>query len=90
MYTYTEQEKVLVWNMATIVYGYSQNQYRRDRCGAWIEWSAFGNRNSIYGWEIDHIIPISKGGAHHVNNVQPLHWRNNASKADGPLVCAVR
>jgi 5-methylcytosine-specific restriction endonuclease McrA len=90
MHTYTEQDKMLVWNMGTIVPGYNMNQYRKDRCNAWIAWEAFGDRNSNHGWEIDHIIPVSKGGAHHINNVQPLHWKNNAAKADGPLVCAIR
>ncbi|MFM2384062.1 MAG: hypothetical protein RIQ72_634 [Candidatus Parcubacteria bacterium] len=89
MRRYTEREKILVWNMATIVPEYNQNEYRKDRCGAWIAWTSFGDRDSAYGWEIDHIIPVSRGGAHHINNVQPLHWRNNAAKADGPLVCVV-
>ncbi len=90
MYNYTESEKLLVWNMAIIVPGYNPNQYRKDCCGAWVKWEEFGNRNSNYGWEIDHIVPISKGGEHRTNNVQPLHWENNAAKADGPLICVVR
>lgn len=90
MNTYSDNDKAIVWNMATIVPGYDLNQYRKDRCGAWIAWADYGNRDSIYGWEIDHIIPLSKGGQHVTANVQPLHWKNNAAKADGPLVCVVR
>jgi 5-methylcytosine-specific restriction endonuclease McrA len=90
MRNYSENDKVLVWNMGTIVPGYDQNKYRRDRCGAWMAWTEYGNRDSAHGWEIDHIVPISRGGQHVINNAQPLHWRNNAAKADGPLVCAVR
>lgn len=86
---YTNQEILLVWNKGKIVPGYNASQYRKDACGAWMALSHYGNRNSNYGWEIDHIIPLSKNGAHHINNVQPLHWKNNASKSDGPLVCAV-
>jgi hypothetical protein len=89
MLSYTEKDKALVWSMAKIVPGYDQNEYRKDRCGAWIAWINFGDRNADYGWEIDHIVPVSKGGRTHVTNVQPLHWKNNASKSDGPLVCAI-
>ena len=87
--SYTHQELSLVWNMAMIVPGTDPNVRRKDVCGAWIDWIAFGDRNSNFGWEVDHKIPLSKGGAHHINNVQPLHWQNNAKKSDGPLVCAV-
>lgn len=87
--SYTHRERSLVWSMATIVPGVDWNIRRKDACGAWIDWAAFGDRNSIVGWEIDHKIPLSKGGAHHINNVQSLHWQNNAIKGDGPLVCAV-
>ena len=30
---------------------------RKDQCGAWINRIRHGDRNSIYGWEIDHINP---------------------------------
>lgn len=89
MYTYSNREIILVWQKATIVPGYNPAVIRKDRCGAWIKLANFGKRNSIYGWEVDHIIPTSRRGAHVLNNVQPLHWKNNAAKADGPLVCAI-
>ena len=62
MNTYSHQDKVRVWNMASIVPGYDHSQYRRDRCGALIAWEVFGDRDSIYGWEVDHIIFVSKRG----------------------------
>lgn len=32
-------------------------------------------------WEIDHIIPLSKGGSFHYKNTQPLLWEDNRSKS---------
>jgi 5-methylcytosine-specific restriction endonuclease McrA len=89
MYTYTDKEIILVWQKATIVPGYDAAVIRKDRCGAWIRLADFGNRNSLYGWEVDHIVPTSRNGDHTIDNVQPLHWRNNAAKSNGPLVCAI-
>lgn len=36
--------------------------------------------NCPKGYEIDHIIPLSKGGRHHVTNLQYLTKSQNASK----------
>jgi 5-methylcytosine-specific restriction endonuclease McrA len=67
-----------------------KNGFRKDQCGAWIKRSEYGNRNSLYGWEADHITPASKGGTDAVSNLRPLHWKNNTSKSDGRLVCVVK
>jgi 5-methylcytosine-specific restriction endonuclease McrA len=40
------------------------------------------------GWEIDHIVPVAKGGGDELSNIQPLQWQNNREKSDGPLACA--
>ncbi len=80
---------MLIWSKGVIVPGVNPAIRRKDTCGAWIDWLAYGNRSSNTGWEVDHVFPLSRGGAHHINNVGPLHWQNNARKSDNALVCAV-
>ena len=84
----TEETKLQVWNKGRLALPNDPKLWRKDACGAWICFTQFGNRNSEYGWEIDHIRPVAKGGSDQLGNLQPLHWRNNAAKGDGDLVCA--
>ena len=62
----------------------------QDHCGAWIAKSAHGLQ-SAQGWEIDHIVPVARGGTDALSNLRPLHWRNNDAKGDsldGQWTCA--
>lgn len=79
---WSERKKRDVWNKGEIIPDYPSNTWRRDVCGKVIKWSEHGNRNSQYGWEIDHINPVSNGGGDELSNLQPLHWKNNMDKAD--------
>ena len=79
-----------VWEKAQKVEGYDPAKYRKDQCDAWIVRDHYGNRNSIYGWEIDHITCVANGGDDSLSNLRPLQWRNNASRQDGRLVCVVK
>jgi hypothetical protein len=75
-----------VWEKGQVVQGNNPGVWRQDECGAWIGKQYYGNRNSQYGWEIDHISP---SGPDILSNLRPLQWENNVSKSDGRLGCCV-
>jgi 5-methylcytosine-specific restriction endonuclease McrA len=87
---YTHQQLSDVWAKGTVDPNNDPQKYRKDQCGAWIAWSAYGNRDSEYGWEVDHIKPESNGGTDELTNLRPLQWQNNVSKQDGRLTCPVK
>lgn len=86
MANWTNEQIQDVWEKGTIVKNYDKDKDRQDQCGAWIKRDEYGNRNSSYGWEIDHISP---GGADILSNLRPLQWQNNVDKSDGRLKCNI-
>ena len=81
-YYFSENIVKLVWSKGIRVQGYDPNMYRKDIAGAWMKYADYGDTNSDYGWEIDHIYPKSLGGSDSIANLQPMHWMNNREKGD--------
>ena len=75
-----------VWEKGKIVPNYDKDKYRKDQCDAWIQRDKHGDRDSIYGWEIDHIDP---DGGDDLSNLRPLQWENNVATGEGRLKCVV-
>ncbi|MBQ8007984.1 MAG: hypothetical protein IJ256_00440 [Bacteroidaceae bacterium] len=79
-----------VWNRATTVDGFDKSHFRKDACGAWIIREKYGDIDSLYGWEIDHIVPkvllVEKGYTQmdidNCDNLRALQHDNNVSKSD--------
>ena len=73
---------VAVWEKGFATLGYDAAMFRKDKYGALMKRSEYGNRESPYGWEIDHIVPESKGGGSDMDNLRPLNWETKVRRRD--------
>lgn len=83
-------DKDEVWKKGKTDSNNDAKVFRKDVCDAWIRYNKYGDRDSVYGWEVDHMDP-DKGD--HIDNLRPLHWENNVAKSDakgGSWNCAVK
>jgi uncharacterized C2H2 Zn-finger protein len=80
---FQDNMKKAVWEKAAIIPDVNEDLIRIDRCGALIRWDKYGETvDKGYGWEIDHIKPVSLNGTDDLLNLQPLQWQNNRNKSD--------
>jgi len=84
--SFSDEKIQKVWEKGKIVSKHP-DVWRKDECDAWIKRTEYGNRDSKYGWEIDHIDP---DGGDELPNLRPLQWENNVATSDkGQLTCVV-
>lgn len=75
-------KKGRIWLQGQPIPGLDPMMFRRDPYGRVMNRYQYGNRQSAYGWEIDHIRPVSKGGSNRPSNLQPLNWKSNVQKGN--------
>ena len=61
---FSKSEERVVWDKAQST---NDSNTRFDTCGKEIHFDKYGDTSSDYGWEIDHIKPIAKGGGDEIN-----------------------
>ena len=66
-----------IWNKGRVIEGLDPKVWRMDCFGNFIKWDEYGNRNSRFGWEHDHILPVSWNGSDRLDNLRPLQWKSN-------------
>lgn len=75
-----ERKKLAVWAKGHPIPGQDRQYWCMDDYGKWLFFPHHGDRNSPYGWEMDHYpIPKALGGSNDLSNLRPLHCRKNAS-----------
>ena len=79
---FNEQIKKMVWSTGIKIPNYPVDVWRIDYTGMVIRYDKFGDSEDFYGWEIDHIDPVSNGGGDDIDNLQPLNCKRNIEKGD--------
>ena len=80
--SWSEETIIHAWVKGDVIQRRRSYDWRRDICGVYMKFSDHGEIHSIYGWEIDHIVPVVHGGSDDLSNLQPLNWKTNAEKGD--------
>ena len=75
----------VLWDKATTIDGQDPKIWRVDPYNIVINRYAYGDKNSSYGWEKDHIVSVANGGSHDIINLQALNFYSNRSLQDSPI-----
>lgn len=68
---------IMLWNKR-----YGKVTKVKDFAGREMDKGSYGNRNSKYGWNLDHILPQTQGGKNSESNLICSHIKTNDEKAN--------
>ena len=77
----SKRKQNAVWKKASRIPGKNPKTHRKDRYGNPIFRNSYG-KDSPMGWQMDHIIPKSKGGGDTISNLQALQTAANRKKGN--------
>ena len=80
----------MIFQKCRTIEGLDPKMWRLDSSGAIIKKTSYGRDDELYGWEIDHVIPVSILEKYHVPeelgndmlNLRAMNWNNNVSKGN--------
>lgn len=71
-----------LWNKSRELEGMDPRLFRKDPCGAIIAWEQYEQQTSPFGWGVDHIYPVEKGGDDNIENLRVMHCLNLKAKGN--------
>ena len=80
MSNWTEYDLLLIWQKGDPIPGFADTEWRVDYAGNYMRMRDYGDRNSVYGWEVDHILPVRDGGTDDLWNLRPVNWKTNVAR----------
>lgn len=78
------EQREKAWAKAHPIAGRDPSVWRRDDDCRTIRFADFGDRASLYGWEIE-VLPCS-GGKDEAARLKPVHWQSQAARDGGGLL----
>lgn len=87
---FSEDKIQKIWEKGLPIDNFDPAKVRKDIVGAGMIRGHYG-KETLYGWGVDHIYPVSKGGDDQFDNLRPMQIDNNRSKKDNfPTYLAVK
>lgn len=81
--TLLEEMKRAAWGRTTPVGENAASwEFRKDCLGNLVRYDDYGRRNSPFGWELEYIVPLRRGGSADPENLQALHWKASAARSE--------
>ncbi len=76
-----------VWTKGRATADQDPDVWRKDECGAWINYEHYGSQHSEFGWKI---VSVSAGSSDDPDQLRPFHRENDFDRNTGRAVRRVK